>query len=252
MPYPSLLFVHGAANAAWVWDVWRRHLRPFGWETNVLDLRGHGRSLPVDFSTVTMEDYVSDLESVTAQIAAQGRQPAVIGWSMGGLVAMIYAAKREDVPALVLFSPSPPKELLERASAEELSKMSIGPYGPEIYGIDPGDRAASRTALPDLTDEEAASVIANSKGAEESGLARRQRRRGLSVPEGAITCPTLLIYGEDDTHFAPDQNRRLAAHLGAESLAVESAGHWGVVYHEAAVAETALKLDTWLRRTLKK
>src|SRR5688500_16319178 len=68
MPAPSLLLIHGAANGAWVWDAWRRHLRELGWATNVLDLRGHGRSLPVDFSAVTMEDYLADVESVTAQI----------------------------------------------------------------------------------------------------------------------------------------------------------------------------------------
>ena len=66
MPYPSLLFVHGAASGAWVWATWRRHLRPFGWMTNVLDLRGHGLSLPMDFTTVTMEDYVAQTQAPLA------------------------------------------------------------------------------------------------------------------------------------------------------------------------------------------
>ena len=50
MAYPSLLLVHGAANGAWVWDAWRAALKALGWEVNVLDLRGHGRSLPVDMN----------------------------------------------------------------------------------------------------------------------------------------------------------------------------------------------------------
>src|SRR5678815_3278104 len=96
MAYPSLLLVHGAANGAWVWDAWRAALKPLGWEVNVLDLRGHGRSMPTDMNEVTMELYLADLESVAGQIAAvQGKHPVVGGWSMGGLVSMMYAVKAE-------------------------------------------------------------------------------------------------------------------------------------------------------------
>ena len=111
-----MLLIHGAANGAWVWQFWRRELRELGWDVNVLDLRGHGQSLPVDFSTVTMEDYVWDVESVMSQIKArQGKTPILAGWSMGGLVAMMYAAKHQDVPALVLFEPSAPVQVAGRA-----------------------------------------------------------------------------------------------------------------------------------------
>src|SRR3990172_69799 len=75
MAAPSILLVHGAANGAWVWDAWRRHLGRLGWVVNVLDLRGHGRSLPIDLAQVTMEDYVADLSSVTRHIAAPPPPP---------------------------------------------------------------------------------------------------------------------------------------------------------------------------------
>jgi pimeloyl-ACP methyl ester carboxylesterase len=252
MAYPSLLFIHGAANAAWVWDAWRKHLRPFGWDANVLDLRGHGRSLPVDFNTVTMQSYVEDVESVTQQIsAAQSRHPVVIGWSMGGLIAMLYAMNHPEVPALVLLSPSPPQEVAPALDPEERRRTPAGPYGPELYGLDPADPAAAFAALPDLTEAEAALVLQNSAGAQESGVARRERLRGISVPSDAIACPKLIVYGEDDRHFAADQNRRLAEYLGAEALPVPETGHWGVIYHEVAVAETAMRVSSWLRRVLK-
>jgi pimeloyl-ACP methyl ester carboxylesterase len=251
MPYPPLLFVHGAANGAWVWDVWRRHLRPFGWDANVLDLRGHGRSLPVDFTTVTMEDYVSDLESVAAQLsAAKGRYPVLVGWSMGGLVAMMYTAGRVDVPALVLLSPSPPVEVQGRVSAAELRKTPAEPMGPESYGIYPGDLPASRPAMPDLTEAEAQQVLANSAGAMESGVARRQRRRGISVPAEKVLCPVIVFAGELETAFTPEQNRRVAAHFGAECVVLPGSSHWGIVYHGPTVAEAVMKLDSWLRKAV--
>ncbi len=252
MAASSLLLIHGATNGAWVWDAWRRQLKALGWEVNVLDLRGHGRSLPVDLSTVTMEDYVWDVESVTRQIAAaQGRHPVVGGWSMGGLIAMMYAAAHPETPALLLFSPSPPLEVAGRAPIEEIRKTPSAPIGPEQYGIYPDDPEASRPALLDLSEEEARRVLANSAGALESGMARRQRKRGISVPPGSIRCPALVVYGEEDRQFSPAENRRLALYLAGESVSIVGAGHWGIVCGERAVAEAAPKVDGWLRRVLR-
>jgi pimeloyl-ACP methyl ester carboxylesterase len=252
MPYPSLLFVHGAASGAWVWDTWRRHLKPFGWETNVLDLRGHGRSLPVDFSTVTVENYLSDLESVTGQITTNSRHPVIVGWSMGGLVAMLYAAQHEETPALVLLSPAPPLEVAGRGSAAELSKIPSSALGPEYYGLYPDDLEASRPALFDLTEDEARRLLASSIGAQESGVVWRQIDRGLSVPAEAVKCPVLVIYGEEERARPPAVNQRVAEHFGGESLGMTGAGHYGIVYHEPAVADAAWRLDAWLRRNVSK
>jgi pimeloyl-ACP methyl ester carboxylesterase len=251
MADPSLLLIHGAATGAWVWDAWRRHLTPLGWRVNVLDLRGHGRSLPVDFDTVTFEDYLSDVESVAPQIAAaEGAHPVVGGWSLGGLLAMLYAAKHQETPALVLFSPAPPLEVGGKVSLDKAREVPLTALGPEWYGIHPDDFDATRAALPDLTEAEVRQVMANSEGAGESGLARRQVDRGLSVPAGSIRAPSLVIYGEEDTGRSPDLNRRLALFLGGDSIAVPSAAHWGIVYNEQAVSATAPKLDAWLARVL--
>jgi pimeloyl-ACP methyl ester carboxylesterase len=248
---PPLLFIHGAANGAWVWEFWRREMKALGWDANVLDLRGHGMSMPVDFAAVTMEDYVSDVESVTPQLEARlGRQPVLIGWSMGGLVAMMYAAKHRATPALVILEPSPPEQVQGRGTAADLSKMPIAAIGPEAYGLYPQDRERSRAALAGLNDAEAAAILEHSAGAEESGLARRQRKAGISIAAGAIHCPVLLIFGERGDPSAPEVNRRLALFLAAETIAVPAAGHWGLVFSERLVDQTAPDLDAWLRRVL--
>jgi pimeloyl-ACP methyl ester carboxylesterase len=251
VPYPSILLIHGGITAAWIWDRWRARLADLGWEVNVLDLRGHGRSLPVDFATVTMEDYVADVASVTSQIAsAQGRHPILGGWAMGGLIAMMHAASQPDVPALLLFAPSPPLEVAGRGDPDVVRQTPSGPFGPEVYGLHVDDLEASRRALHDLTDEEARGVLQSVREAEESGMARRQRRRGVSLPPGAVRAPSLVVFGEQDTHFAPEYQRSLAIYLAADAMPVPRAGHWGVVCGDAFVAETAPRIDDWLRRVL--
>jgi pimeloyl-ACP methyl ester carboxylesterase len=251
MAMPSLLCVHGAASGAWVWDSWRKHLGALGWQVNVIDLRGHGRSLPVDLSEVTMEDYLADLESVTPQIAAAtGEHPVLFGWSMGGLVALMYAAKHEETPALVLFSPGAPVEVRGKASIEELRKIPSGPFGPEFLGIYPDDREKSFEMLSDLTDEELTSFLTNSRGQQESGFAMRERDRGISIAPGAIRCPALVVYGEAEITPMQEQARRLAIYLAADTVTMPGARHWGIVYHDMAVAEAAPVVDRWLRKSL--
>jgi pimeloyl-ACP methyl ester carboxylesterase len=249
MTGPPVLFIHGAANGAWVWDAWRQALARLGRHGIVLDLRGHGRSLPADFSTVTMEDYVADVESVAPQVAERfGVQPVIAGWSMGGLIAMMYAARHPETPGLVLFAPSAPVEVSGRADPEAVRATPTAPFGPELYGIYPGDLERSRPALHDLTDEEARRVLENSTGAEESGFARRQRLRGISVEAGSITCPSLVIYGDSDRSRQARDAPALAEYLHAEMVVAAGAGHWGIVYNEATVDELAPHLDAWLTR----
>jgi pimeloyl-ACP methyl ester carboxylesterase len=248
VPATPLLLVHGAASGAWVWDFWRTHLSALGWRVNVLDLRGHGRSLPTDLSNVTMEDYVADVASVTRQIAAQGPHPVLGGWGMGGLVVAMYASAHADTPALLLFSPSLPLEVAGRAEAERVRAVPAGTFGPEELGLYINDSEASKETLHDLSDEEAAAYLEQSRGALESGMAARQRLRGIAIPPGSIRCPSLLIYGAKDRVTPPELQRRLAFYLGGETLEAADAGHWGIVYHEDTVKELAPGVDAWLRR----
>lgn len=248
MPVPSLLLVHGAATGAWVWDAWRRELGPLGWQVNVLDLRGHGRSMPADLATVTMEDYVADVASVTVQIAAaQGVHPIVGGWSLGGMVAMMYAAQHPETPGLLLLDPMLPAEL-GKPDIDTVRRFSGAVLTPATFGIYAGDRERSRKVLFDLDDAELDDYLHRSEGAEESGIAFRQILRGISIPQGAISCPALIVApnrGPD-----PAANSRLAKHLGGESIGVPEAGHWGIVCHSPTVASIAPAVDGWLHRTV--
>jgi pimeloyl-ACP methyl ester carboxylesterase len=219
---------------------------------NVLDLRGHGLSLPADLSTVTMEDYLQDIESVTSQIAAaRGAHPVLGGWSLGAMLAMMHAARDSDTPALLLIEPPPPLELGGRAVQEQVRRFAGGVLGPEALGIFPDDAQRSRQALFDLDEDEVTSFLRASDGAQESGLALRQSLRGISIPAGSIRCPALVVYGNSEGRDETGAfSRQLAFYLGGESLGVAGAGHWGVVYSQRAITAAAPEVDAWLRRML--
>ena len=206
---------------------------------------------PADLSTVTLEDYLADIASVTVQIErAQGVHPIIGGWSMGGLLAQMYAREHPETPALLLFDSIAPVEVTGRASAEEQRKFAGAVLTPETFGIFPEDPVRSREMLPELTEEELAMFLSNATGAEESGIAFRQTLRGISVPAEAITMPSLVIgVGGGDSSESQTESEALAQYLGCEMVAMPGVGHWGVVYHDDAIVEAVPAVDAWLRRT---
>ncbi|SOX54303.1 alpha/beta hydrolase [Mycobacterium ahvazicum] len=83
-PHP-LLFVHGAFQGGWSWDV---HLLDYfadrGFRVLAPSLRGHGSS-PADkpLRLCSISDYVEDLTSIAKRLAPQA---ILIGHSMGGFI----------------------------------------------------------------------------------------------------------------------------------------------------------------------
>ncbi|WP_306243776.1 alpha/beta hydrolase [Mycobacterium sp. TY815] len=105
-----LLFVHGAAHAAWCWD---EHFLDFfaerGFRAVAVSLRGHGGSpAPGRLSKVSLADYVDDVHSVARRLPAA---PILIGHSLGGFVVQKYLEVHQ-APAGVLLASAPPQGLL--------------------------------------------------------------------------------------------------------------------------------------------
>src|SRR5581483_5452832 len=129
------LLIHGAANSARVWMHWQQMLAADGIDARAIDLRGHGDAPPCDLSRTSMRDYADD----AAAEARKLDRPVVVGWSMGGLIALMLAAEGLATACIAL-APSVPAR--ERDASVALRE---GEFGPEEYGItsrDPHDQPA--------------------------------------------------------------------------------------------------------------
>ena len=155
-----------------------------------------------------------DYAEVVARAAEAAAQPlALVGWSMGGLVALI-AANAVAPEALVLLEPSPPAEAQVDDPQAELVTGSFDPE--QTYGaFPPGVRARP-----------------------ESSLARAERKRGISVPE--VRCRTLVVSGDD---FPEERGRRVARLYAAEARQFDGFSHWDLVLRP----EVPLAVADWLR-----
>ncbi len=229
---PPLILIHGAANSAHVWTFWQRELAGRGWPSYAIDLRGHGRSEPIDLSRTSMHDYAADALSLTAQFK---RSPVIIGWSMGGLVGMMVAATG-GAAACVGLAPSVPARRIDPAV-----ELRTGEFGAEEYGITTSEPAEQPT-MPDLDREERTLALASLVC--ESRLARDERQAGIVI--ASLPCPLLIVTGTADSQWPRQRYDDLW--LAADHLSVEGASHWGLVLNRRALATTIPSVLRWIER----
>jgi pimeloyl-ACP methyl ester carboxylesterase len=235
---PTVVLVHGAANSAGVWRFWRERLHAAGYPTRAPDLRGHGAAPCPDLGRVSMADYVAD---VAAAVDGLPRPPVLVGWSMGGLVALMYGAVAPTLGVLAL-GPSTPGPMLEAPAAEP---PAPGVFGPEAYGItDPASPV--QPTMPDLDAEEVRVALASL--GPESAYARQERRRGIWFAPRGFAGAVMVAAGARDESFPPPLCRRVARFLGADYLELAGASHWGLVLNRRALDAAWPAVLAWLDR----
>ena len=104
-----VLLVHGNVSSSRFFDELMKLLPPF-WYALAPDLRGFGDSqrLPVDASR-GVADYSDDLQSLIETVGLAGTPFHLLGWSLGGGVAMQYAIDHPaQLASLTLVAPVSP------------------------------------------------------------------------------------------------------------------------------------------------
>jgi pimeloyl-ACP methyl ester carboxylesterase len=202
------------------------------------DLRGHGDAPCADLGRVSMADYVGDVAAAVEKLPGRA---VLVGWSMGGLVALMYGAVVPVLGVLAL-GPSTPGPLLEEPATRP---PAPGVFGPEAYGItDPTARV--QPTMPDLDDEEVGIALASL--GPESAFARQERRGGVWFDPRGATGAVLIGAGERDESFPPAACRRVARFLNAGYLEFPGASHWGLVLNRRALEAAWPAVRAWLDR----
>ena len=233
---PPCILIHGAANSESVWTYWLETLSAKGSAAFAVSLRGHGRSVPYDLSRTSMNDYVNDICALANQL---NQPPVLIGWSMGGLVALMTATKIPTAACIGLAPSTPASEI------DFSIELRTGEFTSEEYGIT-SNNPEDQTVMPDLNTEER--TIALSSLCKESVLARDERKRGIVID--SLACPLLIITGTLDEFWPKESYADLA--LPAKHLSVDGASHWGLVLNQQKVAELVPKVVEWIGKSMQK
>jgi dipeptidyl aminopeptidase/acylaminoacyl peptidase len=200
---PYVIFVHGLdseRSADGAVDLASR-LVGQGYNALLFDLRGHGRSggERISGGYFEREDVLGAYDFLVSRGAAAGRV-GVIGFSLGGGVAIMAAADEHGIVAVVADSAfADIDDLIARETARKtfLSEELVPVFLPaarlfadRLYGIDLGDISPERDAT-------------------------------------LLTVPILLIHGDADNRIPPSHSRRIhqRAHFGSELWTPEGVNH---------------------------
>ncbi|HEY6240086.1 MAG TPA: alpha/beta fold hydrolase, partial [Burkholderiales bacterium] len=89
---PAVVFIHGGAQDHCVWILQSRYLAHHGYAVLAVDLPGHGKSGGAPLETIeALSDWIALLLD-----AAGVKTAALVGHSMGSLVALECAARYND------------------------------------------------------------------------------------------------------------------------------------------------------------
>jgi len=251
-----ILMVHGMCCTGEVWSQFRTFFEARGAKVYTPTLchleRVSVRSKPPrSLSQLSLNDYVRELELEVERIEREtGATPAVIGHSMGGLLAQALA-ERNRVAAAVLISPAAP------AGVRTLpTHMFWGAYAlarrfgwtPPVIRPDP--RTVYSMVLNALPRHERRAVAEQMVW--ESGRAFSEFAH-FPIDESKIKVPVLTIAaGRDRLVMAPLVRRtgKKYASVGGDFREYKRHGHW--LYAEPGWEDPAREIYAWLERAFER
>ncbi len=233
-PVGTLVLLHGFTGSARNWESLYADLALPGWRIVALDMLGHGRSsAPNDSKRYGMEHCQDDILAVLREIGVQAGEAVLLGYSMGGRIAL-YTAFSRFFRALILESASPgiadPREREQRRSSDNALAASIEQEGmaPFVERWEKLPLFASQSNLP-IAQQEA--LHCQRLQNREVGLANSLRGVGTGAQPAlyaqlpALDLPVLLIAGALDAKFCSIA-RQMARDLPQATLhIIAGAGH---------------------------
>lgn len=249
---PTLLMIHGIGCDGSAWDVMKPGFEAAGWTCEAITLFPERRvreNPPASLPELGFADFVEAAAAEARRLTARdGAKPAVIGHSMGGLIAQVLA-ERGEVSEAVFLTPAQPKGCAEiglpvawtflniilRQDRKRSYKVWKTGFSWGVLNLVPKERhdAIYATALYD------------------SGKVYGDMTDGIEVDERKVTIPTLTIAGSQDRATLPKGVRKVAAKYASspvkgEFIEYPNHAHW--IVDEPGTDKVVADIAGWLGR----
>jgi len=230
---PAIVFLHGFTGSTASWREITKLLKG-NYRTIAVDLTGHGKStISEDIDRYSMDQQVEDLEALFTELSLD--QFTLVGYSMGGRVALAYTAHQSRrVLSLILESSSPglktKVEREERQAADRRLAERILTDGLPAF-IDFWGNIPLFASQKTLSEEKQLTVRNERLRQSEIGLANSLRGIGTGSQAsyweslGTVNLPVLLITGELDTKFVNISREMQRNFPNVRHETIEHAGH---------------------------
>lgn len=237
-----LLALHTAGQSGVQYSHVAGDLTALGYRVIVPDFPGHGRSEPaVDGPVTNLGDYAQFALTVLDKLGID--RFAVVGCSIGGKITIDLAVRAGDriQTAIAMAAGSQAGQVSIRGLTRELNDISTPSRSDRTYW---GTRAVVGSAV----DEDRRSVIARMHCREDPIVSNSDLigwgKHDVSTDLPTITCPTILVAGEDDLWIDAEAIRRDAESIPRGSFTfLPGIGH----YPMEEMTDFASQVDAWVR-----
>jgi pimeloyl-ACP methyl ester carboxylesterase len=225
---PAVVFLHGAGFDRTAWRLQTRWFAHHGRSVLAVDFPAHGWSEgPPLASIAAMADWTARLVE-----AAGLKQAALVGHSMGALVALDCAARHpEKVRGLGLCGigaemPVHP-EMLESARANTLKVQELMTFWGMGNALHKGGMVSPGLWL---RRESLAVLAANKPDVIHTDLAACNAYKDAPARAASVECPTVLVLGDGDLMTPAPKAKPLAAAItGSTTVVIPNCGHFMMV-----------------------
>jgi pimeloyl-ACP methyl ester carboxylesterase len=218
---PCVVFMHGAEHDHCVWALQSRYLAHHGRGVLAVDLPGHGRSEGPPLGSVeAMADWV-----VALLIAAGAPKAALVGHSMGSLIALECAARHPlRVTRIALVGTAFPMrvsdELLNATRDDEpLAQHMVNLWSHSSYAQYPSNPGPGFWVMG----ENLRLMQRQKPGVMHVDFAACNDYANGAAAAAQVNCPVLLVLGKRDVMTPPRATKELAGAL-KDKRVVEIAG----------------------------
>jgi 3-oxoadipate enol-lactonase len=209
--------------------MWRPQLAaaPQGWRVIAPDLAGFGHTEDHE-PAVSVDDYAADVLALLGELGV--REAVLGGLSMGGYVALaLYRLAPDRFRGLVLADTRAESDSAVARESRRALLARLERGGPAAVADEMAPRLVgptSRQQQPDIEAHVRDRIRANAAGGIAHGIERMMARADSTPLLARITCPTLILVGDEDEVTPPDIARALQAGIaGSRLVTIPRAGH---------------------------
>ncbi|MEM7172004.1 MAG: alpha/beta fold hydrolase [Pseudomonadota bacterium] len=222
---PPIILIHGVLADHRMWSRQVAGLKPH-FKVCCLDMLGHGEA-PDPPGRRSLQDFVDQVDETVDALSGDMRlggdtRPALIGFSMGGLVAQAYAVQHHrKLRGLVLLN------AVHDRSSDEQKRVWERYQGNVQDGVEHAVQSAVRRWFKPSDYEADPNAIEDTFAIMRDGdfAAKCKAHRVFVTADGEVTgklgqisCPALVMTGAEDTGSTPAMARKMAAALPKSEL----------------------------------